>query len=236
MVNTNNSESLMKRASTEEAKSKRRATILEKARTWISGHSFSEIRLADMARELGLVRGTLYLYFPSKQDLFAAVLREEMEAWWASFREAPVTTPGPDLAGGLSGRELLVRLLSSLHVAIEPGLSADGLRSLKMWFLDFAKRAAADLEQRYPSLQGEGYAFLLAVYALLVGTSQLAFPPENVRELVSREEAFEGFRIDFGQFLAASIDALYRGHGLCDTAATSAKRQEQREQTMDYLL
>jgi AcrR family transcriptional regulator len=201
----------MKRASTDEKKSVRREMILEKARTWISSRAFSEIRLADMARELGLVRGTFYLYFPSKQDLFAAVLREEMEAWWASFREAPVATPGPDLAGGFSGRELLVRLLSSLHVAIEPGLSPEGLRSLKTWFLDFARRAAADLEVRYPSLAGNGYAFLLQVYSLLIGTSQLAFPPENVRELVDREEAFNGFRIDFGPFLAASIDVLYRG-------------------------
>jgi AcrR family transcriptional regulator len=202
----------MKRASTEEKKSERRATILEKARAWISGHAFAEIRLADMARELGLVRGTFYLYFPSKQDLFAAVLREEMEAWWASFRVSPVTTPGPDLASGLSGRELLIRLLSSLHVAIEPGLSPDGLRSLKIWFLAFAQRASRDLEIRYPSLAGNGYVFLLRVYSLLIGTSQLAFPPENVCELVQREEAFEGFRIDFGKFLEDSIEALYRGH------------------------
>lgn len=186
--------------------------ILQKAKAWLSNRTFSEIRLADMARELGLVRGTLYLYFPSKQDLFVAVLKEEMEAWWASFRESPVTTPGPDLAAALSGRELLVRLLSSLHVAIEPGLIPEGLYSLKMWFVGFAGRAASDLEARYPSLEGKGHNFLLQVYAFLIGTAQLAFPPEHVHQLVCREEAFQAFRIDFGSFLAASIDTLYRGY------------------------
>jgi AcrR family transcriptional regulator len=202
----------MKRASTEEKKSKRRDMILEKARAWISSRSFSEVRLADMARELGLVRGTLYLYFPSKQDLFAAVLREEMEGWWVTVCEAPPAAPGKRLIGELSGRELLVRLLASLHVTIEPGLSPDGLYSLKMWFLDFANRAAADLEKWYPSLPGKGYVFLLQVYSLLVGASQLAFPPENVHELVCREEAFADFRIDLVAFLGSSINTLYDGY------------------------
>ena len=195
-------------------KLERRAMILEKARTWISGHAFSEIRLADMARELGLVKGTLYLYFPTKQDLFSSILKEEMEAWWASFCQSPITTPGADLVRGLASRELLIRLLSSLHMTIEPGLSPDGLRSLKIWFLEFASRAAYDLETRYPSLRGKGFTFLLVVYSLIIGTSQLAFPPESVREFVCQEEGFEAFRIDFSDFLATSVDALYRGHGV----------------------
>ena len=67
-------------------------------------------------------------------------------------------------------------------------LSPDGLRSLKIWFLEFAHRAAHDLETRYPSLRGKGFTFLLGVYSLILGTSQLAFPPESVREFVCQEE------------------------------------------------
>jgi len=203
----------VKRASTEEKKLERRATILKKARAWIPGHAFSEIRLADMARELDLVKGTLYLYFPTKQDLFSSILIEEMEAWWASFRKTPVTTPGADLVEGLASRELLVRLLSSLHMTIEPGLSPEGLRSFKMWFIDFAGRATLDLETRYPSLEGKSFLFLMGAYSLTVGASQLAFPPENVRAFVCNENALQGLRIDFRDFLARSIDALYKGYG-----------------------
>src|SRR5208337_839581 len=134
MVNTNNPESLMKRASTKEKKLERREAIIERARTWITDLSFEEIRLADLAGELGLVKGTLYLYFPTKQDLFASVLMEEMEAWWASVSAGPSRAPGKDLAGSLASRGLLVRLLASLHMSIEPGLTPEGLRSLKAWF------------------------------------------------------------------------------------------------------
>lgn len=211
MVKINNPGSLMKRASTREKKLERRGAIVERARTWISNRSFEEIRLADLARELGVVKGTLYLYFPTKQDLFASVLMEEMEAWWASLPAAPARTLGTDLAGSLDSRGLLLRLLSSLHMSIEPGLTPEGLRTFKAWFLGFAERAAADLEKRYQGLHGRGFPFLLGVYALAIGASQLAFPPENVRALIAREESLKPFRVNFAEFLAVSIDAFYRG-------------------------
>ena len=211
MVNANNPGSLMKRASTKEKKLERREAIIQHARTWIAERSFEEIRLADLARELGVVKGTLYLYFPTKQDLFASILIEEMEGWWASLSAMPAGAPGGDLAASLASRGLLLRLLSSLHMSIEPGLTQEGLRALKAWFLGFATRAASDLERRYPGLQGRGFQFLLGVYALAIGASQLAFPPENVRALIAREELFKPFRVSFEDFLAASVDAFYQG-------------------------
>ena len=81
----------MKRASTVQKKEERRASIVEHARAWIAQRSFDEIHLDDLARELDLVKGTLYLYFPTKQDLFASILVEEMEAWWEGAMAAPAT-------------------------------------------------------------------------------------------------------------------------------------------------
>jgi AcrR family transcriptional regulator len=202
----------VKRASTEEKKLERREAILARARSWIASRAFEEIRLTDLARDLGLVKGTLYLYFPTEQDLFVSILRDEMEGWWAGILAAPATgSPGRDMALGLAERRLLMRLLCSLHMSIEPGLTAEGLRGLKLWFRDFALRAASDLEQRYPGLQGRGFPFLLGVYALAVGASQLAFPPENVRAVIDADKALSAFRVDFADFLSHSADAMYRG-------------------------
>lgn len=66
----------MKRGSTEQKKEERRASIVERARAYIATRSFDEIRLNDLAHELDLVKGTLYLYFPTKQDLYASILVE----------------------------------------------------------------------------------------------------------------------------------------------------------------
>jgi AcrR family transcriptional regulator len=202
----------MRRASTQEKKQERRADIIAHARGWIASRAFDEIRLTDLARELGLVKGTLYLYFPTKHDLFASILIEEMEAWWAELPDTPPRGgPGRYIATGLAGRGLLVRLLSSLHMSIEPGLTPEGLRGMKRWFAGFARRAAADLGRRFPALGRRSFEFVLGVYALALGTSQLAFPPENVRALIDRDEELGAFRVDFGAFLSVCVDALYKG-------------------------
>jgi hypothetical protein len=120
-------------------------------------------------------------------------------------------TPGADFAGSLAGRKLLVRLLSSVHMSIEPGLTLEGLHTLKTWFLDFARHAASDLENRYPDLQGKGLTFLLSVYALALGVSQLCFPPEGVRVLIERDKNLRPFQLNFAEFIATSVDALYLG-------------------------
>jgi len=211
-VNANNPGSVMRRASTRQKKAERRASILERARAYVAGRSFEEIRLGDLARELGLVKGTLYLYFPTKQDLFASILADEMEGWWAEcMRGSPTRSPGSDLAPALGRRELLVRLVASLHMTIEPGLSPEGLRRLKEWFRDFAARAAGDLEDRYGGLRGRGSDLVMRTYALAVGAAQLAFPPGNVRALIDQDDSLAAFRVRIDRFLAGAIDALYRG-------------------------
>jgi len=69
----------MKRASTKEKKSERRESILARARSWIADRSFDEIRLSDLAHELGIVKGTLYLYFASKEALYLGILSDGLE-------------------------------------------------------------------------------------------------------------------------------------------------------------
>src|SRR5438094_830463 len=61
-------------------------------------------KLADVARRAGVTKGTLYLYFDSKEALFKAVVRETI---------VPVIAQGEALARSFTGsaRELLERLV-----------------------------------------------------------------------------------------------------------------------------
>jgi AcrR family transcriptional regulator len=199
----------MRRASTEAKKDERRAAILDRARHSLAQQSFEEIRLVDLAADLGLVKGTLYLYFPTKQDLFAALLQVELEVWWAGVLREPGLSPGRDMATVFTSQPLLVRLLASLHMAIEPGMSRQGLRALKVWFKGFALRVGQELEDRWPALEGQGFLFLMRLYALAIGASQLAVPPAAVGALL-KEEEFALFRIEFAPFFAAAVDAWVR--------------------------
>ena len=52
---------------------------------------FSNTRMGDVADRAGVGKGTLYLYFPTKQLLFAGIVQEIMGRTLASFN---VTQPG----------------------------------------------------------------------------------------------------------------------------------------------
>ncbi len=65
---------------------------------------FAATKLADVARRAGVTKGTVYLYFDSKEALFKAVVRETI---------VPVIAQGEALARSFTGsaRELVERLV-----------------------------------------------------------------------------------------------------------------------------
>jgi len=66
----------MQRARSDDAKDERRQVLLAAALEVFVEKGFAAARMDDIARAASLSKGTLYLYFTSKEDLFAAVLRD----------------------------------------------------------------------------------------------------------------------------------------------------------------
>jgi TetR/AcrR family fatty acid metabolism transcriptional regulator len=52
------------------------AEILSAARTVFAGRGFSEATVDEIAGEAGIAKGTVYLYFPSKRDIYLAALKQ----------------------------------------------------------------------------------------------------------------------------------------------------------------
>jgi len=204
----------VKRAGTDDKKRQRRQDILDVAKLLVAARGCDSWRLEEIAAQLSLVKGTLYLYFATRQDLLAALLRQEMETWWDSVQAQAPTPDEPTafLSAGLAGRPLLIKLLTSLHMGIESGISAAGLLELKLWFADFFQRATVTVERALPGLGGSAGQFLLEYYALVVGAAQLAYPPPTVAELIAHRAELAVFRIDFGDFLAQAVKRLYAGY------------------------
>jgi AcrR family transcriptional regulator len=83
----------------EEARWRRRkearpAEILEAALTCFRERGFAATRLEDVAARAGVTKGTIYLYFPSKEELFKAVVRGELLPNLERL-EAALGEPGP---------------------------------------------------------------------------------------------------------------------------------------------
>jgi AcrR family transcriptional regulator len=57
---------------------RRRAEILDAAVTVFAGRGYRDTNLQDVADALGVAKGTLYLYYPSKEELFLAAVDRGM--------------------------------------------------------------------------------------------------------------------------------------------------------------
>jgi AcrR family transcriptional regulator len=58
---------------------RKRQQILDGARRLFLAEGFDAVSMADIAREAGVSKGTLYVYFESKEELFAELVRIEKD-------------------------------------------------------------------------------------------------------------------------------------------------------------
>lgn len=84
---------------TSEKESAKRRTILEAARGLLVERGFQDVALDDVAKRAGVAKGTLFLYYKNKQDLFTAAFADLVERLGAGLEEVSLS--------GRRGRDLL---------------------------------------------------------------------------------------------------------------------------------
>lgn len=92
----------------EREKQRRRDDILNTARTVFFGKGFRDTTIDDIARAAELSRGTIYLYFESKEEIYATVLEEGLDILYRLIKEA--YSPAQDPLGNLlAGHDAFIR-------------------------------------------------------------------------------------------------------------------------------
>src|SRR5688500_6262940 len=111
---------LPQRARKDEDKEARRQLILAAAGARYQAAAYAEVKMADVAERSQLAKGTVFLYFPTKEALFLALLEDLLFAWfdrlnglleqgdgrWTGVRLART------VAESLKGEESLTRLMA----------------------------------------------------------------------------------------------------------------------------
>lgn len=196
--------------------------------------------MAQVAERTKLAKGTLYLYFTTKEELFLAVIDQELTKWFdevnlrlalldpsrgepAAARPRPARPrrgPPPKdtaveiasiLSTTLAARDAMTRLLTILHSVLEQNVSYEAALRFKLSLLAHVERTGALLERCLPSLgRGRGGRTLIRMYALLIGMRQVCDPSDVIRDIRSRPD-MDVFRIDFGEELRTSFTILLSG-------------------------
>jgi AcrR family transcriptional regulator len=208
-----------RRARLNEDKQQRQDDILAAALRLFDLRPYAAIRMDDIAREAGLAKGPLYLYFATKEEVFLALESMEIGAWLdqatALFAQIEGQVP-PELLvqgflAGISARPRLMKLLALLHAVLEQNASGESILRFKRSLRERFDRAAPLLEQRLGLEASEGLHLLMQLYALLIGLWQVAEPAPAVQAVLEAHADLAIFRIDFAAAFERAALALLRG-------------------------
>jgi AcrR family transcriptional regulator len=210
----------MRRARSDEDKQERRIAILTTAwRMYTRDPSFAAFTMAALAKQAGLAKGTLYLYFRTKEELFLALLENGFDAWF-DVLDARLDAAGAEwtpedaadvIVRSIRGRETLARLLSILPTIVEHNVDYDAALRFKRQVMRRAEVTGHRLEARLPFLRpGEGARLLVHLHALVIGVWQLAEPSPVIRRVMETPELAPA-RVDFEEDLRFLLVTLLAG-------------------------
>jgi len=209
---------MRKRAIRPEEKSHRRQMIIDAAQALWLAHPDRVMSVAEVAEAAGVAKGTVYLYFESKEALLLALHEQALDGFFDAMTarctagpteiddlleltrihlaEAPGFLPLASLVLGLTERQITPALVTAFHQRSARRLERAGAALLPHFALGGVNEAAA---------------LLNASYALITGLWQLRRSVEGVPEL-SSEPALGAVTGDYYTALADALLSLWQGH------------------------
>lgn len=100
-------EDAFQRARSKDQKALRRQAILDAARAHLADVGFERFSMGPLAKAAGVARGTLYLYFSTREELLYTLHLEAMHAWKDAFLA--------HTSGHMSPADLLVAYFDTAH-------------------------------------------------------------------------------------------------------------------------
>ena len=143
---------------------------------------FSSAKMDEIAKRAGVTKGTVYLYFPSKEELLLAVHERNIDGFFAALiarleQDEPVTIQ--DVLAlthqHIVEPPLFLPLAARCFGLMAQSIPAEPAMAFKQRMAERLTRAGAGLERHFQQLKpGAGLALLRHSYALILGLWQMS--------------------------------------------------------------
>ncbi len=193
-------------------KQARPGEILDAALKVFAEKGFAAARMEDIAAHAGVTKGTIYLYFSSKEEVFKSLAREKIGAVLAGGAQQVREFKG-------SSRELLITLLSRIAAFLE-----DKDRAMLPKIIIAESGNFPELARFWRSeVIDKALAMIVEVFTRGVARSEFRpLPPEHVARLCvapimlsliwrTTFGPLEVVPFDHGKLFAAHLDVLLKG-------------------------
>ena len=222
---------IKQRAVAVQDKQERRNAILDAAQALFFEQPDRLANVAEVADTAGVAKGTVYLYFPSKEEMLLALHERHVGAFFAALI-ARLDGPGPLDFDAIFAvpREHIVRsawylpLTSRCLTLMEREIPLERAIEFKLRVGQMLATAGGKLERHFPRLApGEGVALLCNSYSLMIGMWQLLNPNKRLGPALERPQ-LRMFRVDYAREVEAALRALWAGTLAHGPARAPAKR------------
>ena len=213
------------RARGEEEKAERLLQIVEAAEGLWRKTSYAEFTMSGLAEASGFAKGTLYLYFATKESLFLRLIEGRMVAWLerlqkglARLKDAGSRQVAAVVRETLVDKDpLLDRGLPLLDGVLLPGVDSATAAGFYGRIQPAMEGAAQAIEAALPDLEeGDGSAALLLIRALHAGYRPMAELPPATKKAIGKQAAtarLADYPGDFEDALANALRGMTRKKG-----------------------
>jgi len=207
-----------KRARTDAARQVRREAILAAAGTLFAARDYDAVTVADIARRARLAKGTVFLYFPTREALALDVLEGWLHEWLEALHGSIAQDTGAwtsarlaeQIAASLGARPAMVGLLA-LSATFGPNVPAEHATGFRHRLFGRFFATGALIEQRLGlSRAGDGVQALLYTHALVVGLQSWSTgDPETGARATAPPHA--PLHVDVSAELRTALTVLFNG-------------------------
>jgi len=203
------------RAVAAEDKELRRRAIVAAAHALVHRDPSASFSVDELARRAGLAKGTLYLYFGSREEVLLTLHVQQSHEIFDVIERA-LAQPNADARKVLAAGMAYLRthpefypLASNCRSMLDTNISETAALAFKIAIANRLAPIGERIEALYPGLApGEGAALLMNSYAFIIGLWQQADTPVVLRAAMRRPE-MAIFRIDFEKQLTAALLDLW---------------------------
>lgn len=199
-------------------KEERRNAILDAAEVLFTEHPGRMANVSEVAAAAGLAKGTVYLYFPSKEEMLLALHERQVAEFFSELGKL-LQGPGPhdfDTVFAVTRDHLLrvpgyLALTSRCFGLMDREIPMETALAFKVRVGQALSSSGEALERHFPALApGDGITLLMHSYGLIVGLWQLLHPNERFGAAMNRPE-LRMLKRDYERDIEAALRSLWTG-------------------------
>ena len=207
-----------RRARSDDQKRARARAILSAAEALYLENPGQLPTAAQIARRAGVAKGTLYLYYATKEEVYLALLQWRLGAWAESIVTAMRARKGTLTRAALTKayidypvrHPITLKLAALSSVVLEANVGEAAAVRFKLAQLERLKRLGLAASMRADNIEPERATQLfLHAYAYLVGIWQLSDPPAVCRKAFQSTPELAPLDLDFQAEAALGLDAIW---------------------------